>query len=36
MRKDTGVDVDTPRITKMVWMLFMKIFVYKEDEEKEW
>lgn len=27
MRKDTGVDGDAQRISQMVWMLFMKIFV---------
>ena len=27
MRKDTGVDGDAQRISQMVWMLFMKIFM---------
>ena len=32
MRKDTGVDGDAQRISQMVWMLFMKIFLDKEEE----
>ena len=34
MRKDTGVDGDAQRISQMVWMLFMKIFADKEEEEE--
>lgn len=35
MRKDPGVDGDAQRISQLVWMLFLKIYDAKEEEEWE-
>ena len=32
MRKDTGVDGDAQRLQQMVWLIFLKVFDYKEEE----
>ena len=32
MRKDTGVDGDAQRLAQMVWLIFLKVFDYKEEE----
>lgn len=34
MRKDPGVDGDVQRLTQFVWMIFLKIFDYKEEENE--
>ena len=35
MRQDPGVDGDAQRISQLVWMLFLKIYDAKEEEEWE-
>lgn len=34
MRKDPGVDGDVQRLSQFVWMIFLKIFDYKEEENE--
>ena len=34
MRKDPGVDGDVQRLNQFVWMIFLKIFDYKEEENE--
>ena len=31
MRKDSGVDGDAQRLAQIVWLIFLKIFDYKEE-----
>lgn len=32
MRKDSGVDGDAQRLAQIVWLIFLKVFDYKEEE----
>lgn len=32
MRKDKGVDGDAQRLSQIVWLIFLKIFDFKEEE----
>lgn len=32
MRKDAGVDGDVQRLMQMVWLIFLKVYDYKEEE----
>ena len=32
MRKDSGVDGDAQRLQQIVWLIFLKVFDYKEEE----
>ena len=32
MRKDSGVDGDAQRLNQIVWLIFLKVFDYKEEE----
>lgn len=32
MRKDKGVDGDAQRLAQIVWLIFLKIFDFKEEE----
>ena len=32
MRGDSGVDGDAQRLSQIVWILFLKVFDYKEEE----
>lgn len=34
MRKDPGVDGDIQRLNQIVWMIFLKVFDYKEEENE--
>ena len=34
MRKDQGVDGDVQRLAQIVWMIFLKVFDYKEEENE--
>lgn len=34
MRMDKGVDGDAQRLAQIVWLLFLKIFDYKEEERE--
>ena len=34
MRKDPGVDGDVQRLNQFVWMIFLKVFDYKEEENE--
>lgn len=32
MRKDSGVDGDAQRLAQIVWLIFLKVYDYKEEE----
>lgn len=34
MRKDPGVDGDVQRLTQFVWLIFLKVYDYKEEENE--
>lgn len=34
MRKDQGVDGDVQRLNQMVWLIFLKVYDYKEEENE--
>ena len=34
MRKDSGVDGDVQRLAQIVWLIFLKVFDYKEEESE--
>lgn len=34
MRKDSGVDGDAQRLAQIVWLVFLKVFDYKEEESE--
>lgn len=34
MRKDSGVDGDAQRLNQIVWLIFLKVFDYKEEESE--
>lgn len=34
MRKDPGVDGDVQRLNQIVWLIFLKVFDYKEEENE--
>ena len=34
MRKDQGVDGDVQRLAQFVWLIFLKVFDYKEEENE--
>ena len=35
MRKDSGVDGDAQRLAQIVWLIFLKVYDYKEEAELE-
>ena len=34
MRKDSGVDGDAQRLAQIVWLIFLKVYDYKEIESE--
>lgn len=34
MRKDPGVDGDVQRLMQFVWLIFLKVYDYKEEENE--
>ena len=35
MRKDSGVDGDAQRLAQIVWLIFLKVYDYKEYESEQ-
>lgn len=34
MRKDMGIDGDAQRLTQIIWMIFLMVLDYKEEESE--